>query len=950
MTTYYVDPLNGVDGEWDFGPNPRKLTFNDGAAISSAQSMFGGGSLSPGSNYYGYCYCADSDDFHFGSGTFTVEAWVRFTGTTGNQCIIAQKYWTSHGWGLYWTGTQISFGWSTDGSNWTTCAANWSPATGTWYHIAVDRDSSNNIRVYIDGAVQAGPTAAAVTFNNSTMPLYMGGDGNGNIRVNGYIDDVRVTKGVCRYGGAFTRPTAAFPDNVSGDSNYNSVVLLCHFDAMLHDGTTMAKAWKTLDPPDLSKVTTGDTIRVMQSPDPTLVDSSASWTKGSRSVTLSGAVTLNIDRCETAWTPSTNVSCATDTSTHKEGSACIQIDPASAFTTGKIAYKATGTLDLSGYQQVSFWIRCYWATIPASTLTLNLCTDTAGATSVHAIPIPAIPVTDRWQVVTFDFATNLNSAIQSVALYAIADPAAPRIHIDNIIACKAKSSADSLTLDSLIGKDLNLTWVASTSYAQNAIRRPTKANSTGFLYKVTTVGGGTSGSSEPTWPKDFGATVSDNGMTWECVDIEETWLAIKCINGTAITIDSYHSNYQSYGRGYSGATATAPLYKRQPFVTRLVADSNGWGVSKMNGSDASPVNVIGGYDSTNMSTLVGETWISGSGYGYGLKCGTDSGQYNGNIVWKNLHFFRFHYGAIFSTFQSGPRYTRIENCSFNNSYYGAVNTDCVLKANRIAVCHNFRSLYHSYEVNLRFARIDSAMDYGIIRQVGTFYNAHQVQLTFFAAKQNNCFSDTSGLINARFMWGDLESNQSGENGYGLQANIYHSNCLIDVTDYYTGGGYLTNPGLYGRAIFHNHQRVAGAHFQLVGTYNEIEAVTDVRHTASGFAWRFYGTASDFEHATTQVIARVLCEANTQKTLSAWIRRNNTGYTGGAQGRLFIRGGQLKGVPEDLSTTTNPTVDTWTQYQIQWTPTESGVMEIEFQVWYGNDNPRTYYYVDDLTVS
>ncbi len=56
-------------------------------------------------------------------------------------------------------------------------------------------------------------------------------------------------------------------------------------------------------------------------------------------------------------------------------------------------------------------------------------------------------------------------------------------------------------------------WVGSTSYATGDLIIPTTAN--GYVYKVTT--GGTSASTEPTWPTSFGNTVTDgNGVVYEC--------------------------------------------------------------------------------------------------------------------------------------------------------------------------------------------------------------------------------------------------------------------------------------------------------------------------------------------------------------------------------------------------------------------------------------------------
>jgi len=54
-------------------------------------------------------------------------------------------------------------------------------------------------------------------------------------------------------------------------------------------------------------------------------------------------------------------------------------------------------------------------------------------------------------------------------------------------------------------------WAASTGYALGDVVKPTGGYA-GCVYECTTAG--TSGTAEPTWPTDDGATVSDNTVTW----------------------------------------------------------------------------------------------------------------------------------------------------------------------------------------------------------------------------------------------------------------------------------------------------------------------------------------------------------------------------------------------------------------------------------------------------
>ena len=83
-------------------------------------------------------------------------------------------------------------------------------------------------------------------------------------------------------------------------------------------------------------------------------------------------------------------------------------------------------------------------------------------------------------------------------------------------------------------------WSASTSQSVDDRVRTTTAN--GYRYKATV--GGTTGSSEPTWPTTIGNTVTDGGVTWVCEQKIHEAAEVKLAATEA---------------GLTGATAGAPL-------------------------------------------------------------------------------------------------------------------------------------------------------------------------------------------------------------------------------------------------------------------------------------------------------------------------------------------------------------------------------------------------------
>jgi hypothetical protein len=85
-----------------------------------------------------------------------------------------------------------------------------SVSTGTWYHFAATRQG-NTIRTFLNGTMVTN-TTIGTTMTDNGQELYVGCLKNLTSNVlNGYIDDLRITKGYARYTATFTPPAAAFP-------------------------------------------------------------------------------------------------------------------------------------------------------------------------------------------------------------------------------------------------------------------------------------------------------------------------------------------------------------------------------------------------------------------------------------------------------------------------------------------------------------------------------------------------------------------------------------------------------------------------------------------------------------------------------------------------------------------------------------------------------------------
>ena len=144
------------------------------------------------------------------SGDFTVELWANFSALSTNRILLDR--WASGnagGWQLYWRGTGTSLTFFVNATNIIQDASTTRITTGTWYHIALAR-SGSTVRLFVDGTSVGSNTFT--TSLTSTLPLYVGVQGStSNNYFNGYMDDIRITKGVARYTTTFTPPTQSLP-------------------------------------------------------------------------------------------------------------------------------------------------------------------------------------------------------------------------------------------------------------------------------------------------------------------------------------------------------------------------------------------------------------------------------------------------------------------------------------------------------------------------------------------------------------------------------------------------------------------------------------------------------------------------------------------------------------------------------------------------------------------
>jgi hypothetical protein len=210
----HMDGSNGSTTFTDNSLNALTVTANGNAQISTAQSKFGGSSL----------LLDGTDDFLSLSsnalfdltGDFTIELFARLSSFANNPVLVGRWGASNRCWLLGVSSTQITFVTGNNGAidQIITRTPSTSLLVNTWHHFAVTRLGST-VRIFLDG-VQAGANGTASGNCSGVQTVVVGINGDGNVNdFNGYIDEVRITKGISRYNTtSFTVPTTAFPNSL----------------------------------------------------------------------------------------------------------------------------------------------------------------------------------------------------------------------------------------------------------------------------------------------------------------------------------------------------------------------------------------------------------------------------------------------------------------------------------------------------------------------------------------------------------------------------------------------------------------------------------------------------------------------------------------------------------------------------------------------------------------
>lgn len=213
----------------------QELCLEGTATISTGWSKFGASSLRMlGSSRLTTAASKPHADLNLGADNFTIDLHARFDSAGDAQVLISAGNTNQFGIQVQTSSGSLLLWMSTNGSGWDLVngVSMGSFTVGTSAHWAIVR-SGSTLYLFKDGVLQntvSIGTMALAALTKWCFGGYVPAVGGGNM--NGYVDELRIKRGVAEWVANFTVPAAPYTAD-------DRTILLCHFDGSNGDKVTL---------------------------------------------------------------------------------------------------------------------------------------------------------------------------------------------------------------------------------------------------------------------------------------------------------------------------------------------------------------------------------------------------------------------------------------------------------------------------------------------------------------------------------------------------------------------------------------------------------------------------------------------------------------------------------------------------------------------------------------
>lgn len=223
-----VESVDGV-GRISSISSSKKITLNGTPKISTAQFQFGQSSmlLNPTDGIVDYISIGSTSEFQFGTGDFTVDFWIYRNRTGSTEFLYDMRTAATQIAPLIYINSSDKIAYYVNGAD--RIAGITTATVSTWHHVAVSRRGTTT-RLFVNGNLDG---TYSDSNNYPEKPVLIGARYDGAFGFYGYVDELRVSKGLARFTSAFNSNTVITYTNDA----YNSLYL--HFRG-LNNSTTFS--------------------------------------------------------------------------------------------------------------------------------------------------------------------------------------------------------------------------------------------------------------------------------------------------------------------------------------------------------------------------------------------------------------------------------------------------------------------------------------------------------------------------------------------------------------------------------------------------------------------------------------------------------------------------------------------------------------------------------------
>lgn len=658
----------------------------------------------------------------------------------------------------------------------------------------------------------------------------------------------------------------------------------------------------------------------------------------------------------------------------------------SGFTTGKVCYYPySSAMDLTGFRQISFFMKQSSGNTLTSQLKWCLCSDATGDVPVYEFTVPATGTTNQWTPMTIDCdnlpeGQTMTTTINSIALYVHTDVNYSYFYFQNFVACRGPKDADCVSHTSVLSPKREGDIWYPVLYMDENVGAIIGAQNWGVSLSS---GGNTS-------TRNFGYVAPSFNPTWN--DRYSTVLREENLNCYVMNPPNTHlSAYPGRMPNGSSDTNGEYLYNRDSITV-----SGGWNSTDMSTrDDPDDISSIswfysgGTYSSPIYMRNCDDARLENIGLrqgSYGIYCYS----YNYNCEFENIHLAGCNTGMYITSTSYGHRVNNVKSACFyrdmqvggtggsvNASNFTSVGGDGVIRVldGTDVNIINVNSKNHK-EAPLYFYRCSRVNVKNLTSQNDrwTFYgssNAYKINTQNTTASGNERFQYVAASSSYAMNWSFWRHSGITVTGFPNDNYVIRPSIAGGGSSSYAVASWTPLYAANGATGYHNPHNNYG---WSDGNYICINGTTAIEKRSPNQGGSSMGIIS---HSNTYrypfgsllqpvavsnqdlgiysrglggrvVVAEFSVIANQTVTFTAQLRRSSYDNNH-IQGNLYI--GPECGNP---ITRSNMMVlwNEWEEKSIDVTPTRAGVMRVCVEVYqyYGNTTSQPYRSIDIDTIS